>query len=130
VLAAFVGVAARASGRQAAAARLLLVEHGGFALTLLSGLLLMRAHGWGLTHARWLGAKVSLVGFLFVPLVAMHAWIAHAWILPGQRDGASDEAAKQSRRGLAIEQMLRTLELVLLVPGLLLIVWLSLRRPF
>jgi hypothetical protein len=130
VLAALLGVAARAAGRQAVAARLLLAEHAGFALTLVSGVLLMRGHGWALTHARWLGAKVSLVGFLFVPLVAMHAWIAHVWIAPGQREAASADAAKKSRRGLAIEQMLRTLELVLLVPGLLLIVWLSLRKPF
>ncbi len=110
--------------------RPLFVEQGALLLALLSGVLLMQVHGWGLTHARWLGVKVSLVAFLLVPLEAMHAWVAWLWLRPGLRESRAGEFRKPLLRGLAVEEMLRTLELLLLTPGVPLLVWLSLRKPF
>jgi hypothetical protein len=115
--------------RHRGAMRPLHVEHAAFALLLLSGLLLMQSYGWGPARARWLGAKLGLVAFLFVPLQGMHAFIAHAWIRPGlRRSGAT--FAKPFVRGLGVEEMIRTLELVLGVPAVLLLVWLSVAKPF
>ena len=110
--------------------RPLWVEQAAFVVSLLSGLLLMQSYGWGETHARWLGVKLGLVVFLLVPLEGMHAWIAHAWIAPGLRRSRDNAFAKELARGLGVEDMLRTLELVLLTPGVPLLVWLSVSKPF
>ena len=107
-----------------------MVEQAGFVLALLSGAFLMQSYGWGPTHARWLGVKLGLVVLLLVPLEGMHAWITHAWIAPGLRTSVGNAFAKELVRGLGVEEMLRTLELVLLLPGVPLLVWLSVRKPF
>jgi len=110
--------------------RPLYLEQAAFALLLLSGALLMQSHGWSLTRARWLGVKLGLVVFLLVPLEGMHAWIAHAWIAPGLRASSGGAFAKELLRGLGVEEMIRTLELVLLTPAVALLVWLSVWKPF
>jgi hypothetical protein len=86
----------------------------------------MRANGWSVGHPRWLGVKLLLVGFLVVPLEAFHAWACYAWIGKGLRAGAAAEL----RRGLAMEEMVRTLEAVLLGLAVPLLFWLSMARPF
>lgn len=116
--------------RHRTAMRPLLVEQAAFALLIVSGLLLMQSYGWSPTRARWLGVKLGLVVFLLVPLEGMHAWIAHTWIAPGLRGSSGGAFAKRLLRGLGIEDMLRTLELVLMAPATALLVWLSLRKPF
>ena len=70
---------ARRSGRPedelAARRRLqpaLLAEHVALAVLLASGFVLLRHHGWGLGHARWIALKVGLVAFLVVPLETIH----------------------------------------------------------
>jgi hypothetical protein len=107
-----------------------LAEQAAFALALLSGLLLMQLHGWGVTHARWLGAKLGLVAFLLLPLEAMHAWVAWSWIAPGLGESRAFGFSKALVRGLGVEEMIRTLELVLAAPAVLLLVWLSMAKPF
>ncbi|MFI5184225.1 MAG: hypothetical protein ACHQNV_07500 [Vicinamibacteria bacterium] len=110
--------------------KVLWLEHGAFAATLATGGLLMRSHGWGLGHARWLALKLGLVAFLVLPLEAMHAYIAHVWIARGLGESAAPSVARDLERGLGIEEMLRALALPLLGFGLPLILWLSLRQPF
>lgn len=124
------GETEQALARHRAAMRPLLVEQAAFALLLLSGLLLMQSYGWSPTRARWLGVKLGLVVFLLVPLQGMHGWIAHAWIAPGLRGSSGGAFAKTLVRGLGIEEMIRTLELVLMAPAVALLVWLSVRKPF
>ena len=97
-------------------------EHASLLIALVSGLLLTRALGWPLGHARWFGAKLGLVVFLLIPLEGMHAFASHALIL-----GGSD---RRRERGFSVEEMVRTLEGVVLVPALLLMTWLSIARPF
>jgi hypothetical protein len=89
----------------------------------------MAGHGFSLGHPRWLGAKLLIVAFLVVPLEAMHAWASHAWIRRGLR-GAGDRSTALLRRGLALEEMIRTLEAVLLGLGVPIVAWLSWARPF
>lgn len=116
--------------RRRRAQRLLVMEHAALVLALASGLLLMRSLGWGLGHARWLGVKLGLVTFLVVPLEAMHAYICHAWIARGLQQTQAPPFSKDLVRGIGMEEMVRTLELLLLgiaVPALL---WLSLAKPF
>lgn len=88
----------------------------------------MQDRGWGLTRFRWLGLKLGLVVLLVLPLEAMHAWIDHVWI-PGALRG-SRRGPRDLERGLSMDAMLRTLALPLLGVGVLLILWLSLARPF
>ena len=90
----------------------------------------MQSHGWSLTHARWLGAKVGLACFLLVPLEGMHALIHFKWIRPGLRASLPGVFGRDLVRGLGVEEMLRTLELVLFTPAVPLLVWLSWRKPF
>jgi hypothetical protein len=97
-------------------------EHGSLALALLSGVALTLELGWGIGHARWFGLKLGLVAFLLLPLEGMHAYACH--VLMGRGDGRLRE------RGVSIEQMVRTLEVVVLLPALALILWLSLAHPF
>lgn len=107
-----------------------MLEHVAFLLLLITGALLMREHGWGLTRARWLTLKLGLVAFLVVPIEGMHAFIAHGWIARGLRQTSVPPLAKDLARGLGVEEMLRALALPLLGIGLPLILWLSLSRPF
>lgn len=123
------GPSAAGLARQQAAQRLLRLEHAAFALLLLSGTLLLEAQGWALSHARWLGLKVGLTAFLLLPLEGMHAFIAQAWIARGLRASTPGAPSRLLERGLGIEQMLRTLELLLFTPAVPLLVWLSLRKP-
>jgi hypothetical protein len=104
-----------------------LAEHLALAVALGSGLLLMQALGLHLGQLRWLDLKLGLVVFLVVPLEGMHAWVNHTWIARGLREPAS---ARDLERGIAMDDMLRTLSAVLLGIGLPLLVWLSVRRPF
>jgi len=106
------------------------LEHAAFATALATGALLMRLHGWGLGHARWLALKLGLVVFLVLPLEAMHAYVCHVWVARGLRQTATPPYAKDLERGLGVEEMLRALAIPLLGLGLPLILWLSLRRPF
>lgn len=104
-----------------------LAEHLALAVALVSGLLLMQERGLHLGQQRWLDLKLGLVMFLVVPLEGMHAWVNHTWIARGLREPAS---ARDLERGIAMDDMLRTLSAVLLGIGLPLLVWLSVRRPF
>jgi len=106
------------------------VEHLALLLTLASGALLMRHHGWRLGHARWLALKLGLVAFLVVPLEAMHAYVAYAWIARGLERTSAPPFARELDRGLGVEEMIRTLAIPLLGLGLPLIIWLSVARPF
>jgi hypothetical protein len=120
--------------RQRAAARrasvpLVYVEHAALAVALAAGWGLMRGHGWSIGHPRWLGVKLLLVTFLVVPLEAMHAWASYAWIRGGPGSFGPGSAAR-FRRGLALEEMIRTLEAVLLGLGVPIAAWLSWARPF
>ena len=108
----------------------LAAEHAALALVLLSGLFLMWARGWGIGHPRWLAVKLGLVLFLLLPLEGMHAYVAHVWVRRGLRQTPQPPYARDLRRGLAMDEMVRTLWLVLLGPGVPLLVWLSLRKPF
>jgi hypothetical protein len=106
------------------------LEHTAFAATLATGALLMRCHGWGLGHARWLALKLGLVVFLVLPLEAMHAYVCHVWVARGLRQTAAPPYAKDLERGLGVEEMIRALAVPLLALGLPLILWLALRKPF
>ena len=99
-------------------------------LAFASGFLLMHSLGWSLTHARWLGTKVGLAFFLLVPLEGMHAFIHLKWLRPGLAASRPGALAKDFVRGLGVEEMLRTLELVLFTPAVPLLAWLSWRKPF
>jgi hypothetical protein len=106
------------------------LAHVSLVAGLAAGLILMQLHGWGFVYPRWLAAKSGLVLFLLLPLEGMHAWITHTWIARGLARSSAERFAKDLERGLGMEEMIRTLELVLLVPGLALLVWLSVRKPF
>ena len=110
--------------------RPLFFEQAAFALLLFSGLLLMQSHGWSVNRARWLGVKLGLVVFLLLPLEGMHAYIAHAWIARGLGASRGGAFAKALVRGLGVEEMIRTRELVLVLPAVALLVWLSVAKPF
>ena len=60
----------------------------------------------------------------------MHAWIAHAWIARGLRQTSSPPFAKDLVRGIGMDEMLRALAAPLLLAGVPLLVWLSLRKPW
>jgi hypothetical protein len=110
--------------------RVLAIEHGALALGLLSGLVLMWMRGWGVGHPRWLAVKLGLTLFLLLPLEGMHAYVSHVWIRRGLRQTAAPPYAKDLRRGLAMDEMVRTLSLVLLGPAVPLLVWLSVWKPW
>lgn len=94
-----------------------------------AGAFLMVHRGWGMGHARWLGVKVGLVAFLFLPLQAMHAYVCHVWVSRGLGQTRAAPYAKDLVRGLGMEEMIRTLEAVLFGVAVPLVIWLSLRRP-
>jgi hypothetical protein len=109
---------------------ILSAEHAALAMVLASGAALMVNHGWVVGRARWLDLKLGLVAFLVLPLELMHAYVAHIWMARGLRGTRGVELHKDLSRGLGIEEMLRTIGLPLLGIAFILILWLSLRRPF
>jgi hypothetical protein len=109
---------------------LLLLEHAAFVIALAAGAGLLLQRHWGLGHARWLAVKIGLTLFLLVPLEAMHAWIAHAWIARGLRQTAAPPFSKDLLRGIGMDDMLRALAAPLLAASLPLLTWLSLRKPW
>jgi len=110
--------------------RVVRLEHGAFLALLITGLWLMGGLGWGLGHPRWFGLKLGLVIFLLIPLEAMHAWIAYAWIAPGLRQTSAPPFSKDLARGIGMQEMLASLAFPLLLLAVPLLVWLSLYRPF
>lgn len=119
-----------ALSRHRAAMRPLRVEQAAFLLALCSGALLMLLHGWAPTRARWLGVKLGLVAFLLVPLEGLHLLVADGWLARGLREARPEAPSRLLERGLGVEEMVRTLELILFTPAVPLIVWLSLAEPF
>jgi len=108
----------------------LAAEHAALAVVLVSGFALLRHHGWGLGHARWLALKLGLVAFLVVPLEAIHAYVCHAWIARGLRQTGAPPFSKDLLRGVGMDDMIRVLAIPLLGLGLPLILWLSMAKPF
>jgi hypothetical protein len=106
------------------------IEHGALAVVLLTGGWLMVAHGIWPGRARWFDLKVGLVAFVILPLECMHAYVAHVWMAGGGRAPEGSAARQLFRRGLGVEEMLRTLGLPLLAAAVALVVWVSLTRPF
>jgi hypothetical protein len=107
-----------------------LTEHLALAAALGSGLLLMDVLDYRLGQRRWLDLKLGLVAFLVVPLEGMHAWVNHTWIARGLRATPAPPLSRELERGMAMDDMLRTLSVVLLGVALPLLAWLSLRKPF
>jgi hypothetical protein len=60
----------------------------------------------------------------------MHAWVTHVWIARGLRQTAEPPLSKDLRRGVSVEEMIRTLSLPLLGIAVPLLVWLSVAKPF
>jgi hypothetical protein len=110
--------------------RWLVVEHVAFAVALASGAALMREKGYRLGYPRWLGVKLGLTAFLALPLEAMHAYVGHVWIARGLRQTQAPPFSKDLARGIGIDEMIRTLALILLGAAIPLMVWLSLAKPF
>ncbi len=111
------------------ARRLAVLEQAALLLLVASGLLAMRAFGWSFGWPRWLGLKAGLTGFLLLPLGVLQAIAVHGFVAEGgRRAGAA--GARLVERGLALERMVRTLQLVLGLPALLLCAWLARARPF
>jgi hypothetical protein len=109
---------------------LLALEHVALAVALLTGAGLMVGRHWGLGHAHWLDLKLGLIAFLLVPLEAMHAWVNHVWIARGLQHAGAGGVSRDLGRGLALDDMVRTLAVVLLGVAVPLLVWLSVRKPF
>jgi hypothetical protein len=109
---------------------LLVLEHAGFLLVLISGFALMRALGWPVSHGRWLGLKLGLTALLLVPLEGMHAWIVHVWIARGLRETEAPPFSRTLERAVGMDEMLRAIALPLLAVALPLLVWLSVWKPF
>jgi hypothetical protein len=105
-------------------------EHAAFALALVSGAALLRLHGWGLGHARWLALKLGLVAFLVVPLEAFHAYVCHVWLPRALRATSAPPFPRDLERGIGVDEMVRAIAVPLLGLGLPLIVWLSTAKPF
>jgi hypothetical protein len=118
--------AERAALTRARLLRLSLVQHGLFALVLVSGGALLASAPSSVQHARWLHAKVGLTAFLLVPLEAFHAYVNHVWIARALRDGS----ARLLERGTGLDDMVRSLAVPLFGVAVPLLFWLSLRRPF
>lgn len=108
----------------------LALEHVALLVALLCGLALMAERGFRLGYPRWLSAKLGLVVFLLLPLEAIHAYVSHVWIARGLRQTAAPPFSKDLSRGIGIDEMVRTLALVLLSVALPLILWLSVKKPF
>lgn len=108
----------------------LVIEHAAFLVALASGLVLMRAKGYRVGYPRWLSLKLGLAVFLALPLEAMHAYVGHVWIARGLRQTPAPPFSKDLARGIGIDEMIRTLALLLLGAAIPLMVWLSLAKPF
>jgi hypothetical protein len=108
---------------------LVLLRHVALALSLLTGLALLRGLAPATSRAGWLDLKIGLVAFLLLPLEGMHAYVCHVWIARGLRATPSPPFAQDLARGLGMEEMIRALELPLLGAGVPLLVWLSVARP-
>jgi hypothetical protein len=108
----------------------LVAEHAALGLLILSGFALLRHHGWGLGHARWLALKMGLVAFLVVPLETIHAVVCHRWMARGLRQTQAPPFSKDLERAIGMDDMVRVLAVPLLGLGLPLILWLSMFRPF
>lgn len=100
------------------------VQHGAFAVLLLSGVLLVLRASPALAHERMLHLKLGLTAFLLLPLQAFHAYVCAAWIGPGLRAAGR---ARDLERGLGLDDMVRSLEIPLFGLAVPLLVWLSLR---
>ena len=98
-------------------------------LALASGVVLLQLLGWRLGQRRWLDLKLGLVGFLLVPLEAMHAWVNHVWIARGLRQTASPPFSRDLTRGIGMDDMVRTLSALLLGLAVPLMIWLSVKQP-
>jgi uncharacterized membrane protein SirB2 len=109
---------------------LLAFEHLAFAALLASGAWLMLERGFRVGQPHWFGVKLGLVAFLFLPLEAMHAYIGHVWIARGLGETAAPPFSKDLTRGIGMDDMVRTLALLLLGVAVPIVVWLSVRRPF
>ena len=107
----------------------LAAEHAALAAALASGWLLMHRLGFDLGQQRWLDVKLGLVAFLVLPLEAMHVWVTHGWIRRGLRESAAPPFTRRLERGIAMDDMVRTLSAVLLGAAVPLLVWLSVRKP-
>jgi hypothetical protein len=105
-------------------------EHVALVLALVAGWLLMRAMGLDVGQRRWLDAKLGLVAFLVLPLESMHAWVSHGWIARGLRETPAPPLGRVLARGIAMDDIVRTLTAVLLGAGVPLLVWLSVKKPF
>ncbi len=109
---------------------LIAFQAGSFALVLLSGYALMRAHGWSLAYPRWLALKIGLVLFLFLPIEAFLAYVGAAWIRPGLHAASSSALPKELTRGASMQEMVWAIAVPLAGLALPLVLWLSLTRPF
>ena len=105
-------------------------EHAALALAVLSGAALLRFHGWGLGHARWLALKLGLVAFLVVPLEAFHAYVCHVWLARGLRQTQAPPFSRDLDRAVGMDDMVRAIAVPLLGLGLPLVLWLSMAKPF
>lgn len=99
-------------------------------MALASGFALMHEKGFRVGYPLWLSLKLGLTVFLVLPLEAMHAYVGHVWIARGLRQTASPPFSKDLARGVGIDDMIRTLALLLLGVAIPLMVWLSLAKPF
>jgi hypothetical protein len=104
-------------------------RHALLVLALGSGIVLYPRLPPAATHAVWLDLKLGLVAFLMIPLEGMHAYACHVWIARGLRTTPVPPFARDLQRGLAIEEMVRTIEVPLLGVGVPLVAWLSLCKP-
>jgi len=105
-------------------------EHTALALALLTGVALLRLHGWGLGHARWLALKLGLVAFLVVPLEGFHAYVCHVWLARALRRTSAPPFARDLERGIGVDEMMRAIAAPLLGLGIPVILWLSVAKPF
>lgn len=109
---------------------LLAFEHVAFAALLISGAVLMLERGFSVGQPHWFGVKLGLIAFLFVPLEAMHAYVGHVWIARGLSETVAPPFSKDLIRGIGMDDMVRTLALLLLGVAVPLVVWLSVARRF
>jgi hypothetical protein len=110
--------------------RLVILEHVALAVALASGVALLQLLGWRLGQRRWLDLKLGLVGFLLVPLEAMHAWVSHVWIERGLRQTPSPPFSQDLARGIGMDDMVRTLSALLLGAAVPVMLWLSVKQPW
>ena len=96
----------------------------------LTGLGLMRMHGWGIGYPRWLALKLGLVAFLLVPLEVIYLSAARVFLAPGLRRTDAPPFSRELERGVSMQEMVWALAVPLLGIALPLMFWLSLAQPF